>query len=164
MSGFQMASQNQAISCSRLVLTTVTILIPDVRIPDSSEYQTLSVQYSNGKVAWLGGPFKYWAFWTINRLFSVRFPDHHSNTGHKSTIWIPDWFGIQMVTLLTIWIPYTSGIQISGVPDTRCRQRCCVTVSIFLHWRSAAGRSRSWFRAKQFHQHRTWPKQTNSAM
>ena len=57
-------------------VTTVTIWIPNTRIPDS-----MGVRYSNGKVTWLGGPFKYQTFWTINRLFSVRFSDHHLNTG-----------------------------------------------------------------------------------
>ena len=38
-------------------------------------------RYSNGKVKWLGGPFKYRTLGTINRLFSVWFSDHHSNTG-----------------------------------------------------------------------------------
>ena len=42
---------------------------------------SMGVQYSNGKVTWLGRLFKYQAFCTINRLFSVRFSDHHSNTG-----------------------------------------------------------------------------------
>ena len=41
----------------------------------------MGVHYSNVKVMWLGRPFKYRTFWTINRLFSVRFFDHHSNTG-----------------------------------------------------------------------------------
>ena len=29
---------------------------------------------------WLGGPFQCRTFRTVNRLFSVRFSDHHSNT------------------------------------------------------------------------------------
>ena len=51
-------------------LNTVFIWIPDI----------VGVRYSNGKVTWLGGPFKYRTFWTINWLFSVRFSDHHLNT------------------------------------------------------------------------------------
>ena len=38
------------------------------------------VQYSNGKVTWISQPFEYRTLWTINRLLSVRFSDHHSNT------------------------------------------------------------------------------------
>ena len=45
-------------------------------IPDS-----MVVQYSNCKVTWLGQPFEYHTFWTTNRLFSVRFSNHHLNTG-----------------------------------------------------------------------------------
>ena len=45
-------------------------------IPDS-----MGVQYSNGKVIWLGRPFEYRTCWTVTRLFSVRFSDHHSNSG-----------------------------------------------------------------------------------
>ena len=41
---------------------------------------SMGVWYSNGKVTWLGGPFKYRTFWTINTLFSVRFSDHLLNT------------------------------------------------------------------------------------
>ena len=44
-------------------------------IPDS-----IGVRYSNGKAMWLGRTFEYWKFWTINRLFSVWFSDHYSNT------------------------------------------------------------------------------------
>ena len=54
----------------------VTIWILNRWIPDS-----LGVRYSNGKVMWLGRPFGYRIFWTINKLFSVRFSDHLSNTG-----------------------------------------------------------------------------------
>ena len=36
-------------------------------------------RYSNSKIPWLGGPLEYRTFWTINRVFSVRFSDHHSN-------------------------------------------------------------------------------------
>ena len=32
-------------------------------------------------VMWLGGPFKYRTSWTTNRLLSVKFLDHHMNTG-----------------------------------------------------------------------------------
>ena len=62
----------------------------------------MSVCYSNGKVTWLGGPLKYWTFWTINRLFqlglqtTIWIPDHLT-TGQKYTIWKPDLPGIQMV-------------------------------------------------------------------
>ena len=45
-------------------------------IPQKTPCILLGVRYSNGKVTWLGGPF-----WTINRLFSVRFSDHNSNIG-----------------------------------------------------------------------------------
>ena len=41
----------------------------------------MGVQYSNGIVTWPGRPFKYWTFWTINKLFPVQFSDHHLNTG-----------------------------------------------------------------------------------
>ena len=41
----------------------------------------MSVRYSNGKVTWLRGPFKYRTFWTINRLFFSPVSDHHLNTG-----------------------------------------------------------------------------------
>ena len=54
---------------------TVTIWVPNIWIP------SMGVCYSNGKVAWLGGPFKYRTFWIIKRVFSVRFSDHHWNTG-----------------------------------------------------------------------------------
>ena len=40
----------------------------------------IGVRYSNGKVMWLGGPFEYRTFWTINKLFSVRFLHLHLNT------------------------------------------------------------------------------------
>ena len=56
-------------------LDTVTIWILNTWIPDS-----MGVWYSKGKVTWLGEAFKYRTFWTINRLFSVRFSDHYSNT------------------------------------------------------------------------------------
>ena len=32
-------------------------------------------------ISLLGVPFEYMTFWTINRLFSVHFSDHHLNTG-----------------------------------------------------------------------------------
>ena len=74
----------------------VTLWIPNTLIPASSEYQnSMGVRYSNGKVTWLGGPFEYRTFRTINRLFQSGFqttiwiPDHLT-TRHKSTIWIPD--------------------------------------------------------------------------
>ena len=51
----------------------------DTRIPDSSEYQALVFWYSNVS-HWFGWPFKYCTFCTINRIFSVWFSDHHSNT------------------------------------------------------------------------------------
>ena len=41
----------------------------------------LGVRYSNGKVPWLGGPFKYRTFWTINRLFSSPVFRPSFNTG-----------------------------------------------------------------------------------
>ena len=41
---------------------------------------TIGVRYSNGIVTYLGGPFKYQTFWTIKRLCSVEFSDHHLNT------------------------------------------------------------------------------------
>ena len=41
-------------------------------IPYSSEYRT---QY---RTVWVSG---YQTFWTLNRLFSVWFSDHHSNNG-----------------------------------------------------------------------------------
>ena len=44
---------------------TVTIWILNTWIPDWM---------------WLGGPFEYQTFWTINRQFSVCFSDHYSNT------------------------------------------------------------------------------------
>ena len=51
---------------------TVTIWILD----------SMGVWYSNGKVTWLGRPFEYQTFCTINRLFQ---------SGFQNTIWIPDW-------------------------------------------------------------------------
>ena len=57
-------------------LYTVTIWILNTWIPDS-----MGVQYSNGKVTWLGRPFKYQTIWTINSLFSIQFSDNHLNTG-----------------------------------------------------------------------------------
>ena len=55
---------------AKIILDRIT----NTWIPDS-----MGVRYSNGN-KWLGGPFKYRTFWTINRLFSVRFSDHHLNT------------------------------------------------------------------------------------
>ena len=53
----------------------------------------IGVLYSNGIVTWLGCPFQYWTFWTINRLLQSSFqniiwiPDHlttyHLNTGQR---------------------------------------------------------------------------------
>ena len=65
----------------------------------------MGVRYLNGLVTWLDQTFKYRTFWTINRLFSVRFSDHipipdHLTTRHKPTIWKPYYSGIQMVTVL----------------------------------------------------------------
>ena len=66
----------------------------------------MGVWYSNGKVMWLGGPFKYQIFWIMNRLFqssfqtTIQIPDHLT-TKYKSTIWILDLSSIQMVTALT---------------------------------------------------------------
>ena len=46
---------------------------------------SMGVRYSNGKVRWLGGPFKYQTFWTINRLIwssfqtTILLPDHFTN-------------------------------------------------------------------------------------
>ena len=40
-----------------------------------SEYRT-----PEHRTVWVSG-FKYRTFWTLNRLFSVRFSDHHLNTG-----------------------------------------------------------------------------------
>ena len=34
-----------------------------------NQMDSLGVWYSICKVMWLGGPFKYWTIWTINRLF-----------------------------------------------------------------------------------------------
>ena len=45
-------------------------------IPDS-----MNVRYSNGKVTWLGRPFEYRTFWTINRPYK---------SGFLTNIWIPD--------------------------------------------------------------------------
>ena len=42
---------------------------------------SMAVRYSNCNVMWLGRQFEYRTFWTINRIFSVRFSDHHSSTG-----------------------------------------------------------------------------------
>ena len=56
---------------------------------------SMGVQYSNGKVTWLGRPFKYQTFRAINMLFQSDFQttiwilDHFAN-GHKPTIPIPD--------------------------------------------------------------------------
>ena len=77
---------------------------------------SMGVRYSNGKVMWLGGPFEYRTFCTINRLFSVQFSDHHLNTGpfdnqtqiYHSNIRLVQYsdgyciqaFGIQMVTVV----------------------------------------------------------------
>ena len=44
-------------------------------LPDS-----MGVWYSNGKVKWLGRPFKSWTFWTIYRFFSVQLSGHHLKT------------------------------------------------------------------------------------
>ena len=41
----------------------------------------MGVGYSNCKVTGYGGPLEYRTFWTIIRLFSVQFSDHHSTTG-----------------------------------------------------------------------------------
>ena len=51
---------------------TVAIWIPNTWIPDSSEKQAVWVSGIQ-MVVWLGGPFKYWTFWT----------------GFQTTIWIP---------------------------------------------------------------------------
>ena len=45
-----------------------------IRILDS-----MDIWYSNGKVTWHGGPSEHWTIWTINRLFSFRFSDYHTN-------------------------------------------------------------------------------------
>ena len=55
--------------------STVIIWIPDTWIPNS-----MGVLYSNGKLKSLSGPFEYQTFWTINKLFSFRFSDHHLNS------------------------------------------------------------------------------------
>ena len=58
------------------IWSIVTIWILNTWIPDN-----MGVQYSNGKVMWLHGPFEYRIFWTINRLFQSDF---------QTTIWIPN--------------------------------------------------------------------------
>ena len=51
----------------------------------------MGIQYSNGKVMWVGRPSEYQMFWTINRLFQSGFQtitwiQDYLTTGHKSTI------------------------------------------------------------------------------
>ena len=59
---------------------------------DSSEYPTVWVYGIQMVVTRLGGPFKYRRFWTINRLISVQFSDHHLTTRpfNNQTIWQQD--------------------------------------------------------------------------
>ena len=52
---------------------TLNIWIQNRWIPDTG------FPVFNCKVMWLGGPFEYWTFWTINRLFSVWFSNHFLN-------------------------------------------------------------------------------------
>ena len=42
--------------------------------------ETMNVQYSNGKDTWLGWPFEYQTYWTINRLYSDQTQIYHLNT------------------------------------------------------------------------------------
>ena len=60
---------------------TLTIWIGNTWIPDS-----MGVPYSNGKVTWLGQPFKYRTFWNIKRLFLSNFHPPFK----CRTIWQPD--------------------------------------------------------------------------
>ena len=77
LSSFQTTNWNRTIGMSDLSgIQMFTVHWEFIWILDS-----MGVWYSNGKVKWLGGPFKYRTFGTINRLFSVWFSDHHSNTG-----------------------------------------------------------------------------------
>ena len=45
-----------------------------------SEYRTVWVSSIQMVVMWLSGPFDYWTFWTIIRLFFSPFSDQHLNT------------------------------------------------------------------------------------
>ena len=102
---------------------TVTICMPDTRIPDSSEYRTNWM--SGFWLVWVhrhqnnGLPFKnltfsssFWKFWVHrcrNAIWKPYFfvwisngiwkPDH-STTGHIWTIWQPDLSDIRMPTVL----------------------------------------------------------------
>ena len=82
---------------------TVTIWIPNTWMPDS-----MGVQYSNGKVMWLGGPFEYRTIWTTNRLFQ---------SGFQTTIWIPDYLNTRLVRYSDGYC-IQSGVLFSGLTST----------------------------------------------
>ena len=70
-------------------LNTVFIWIPD----------NMGVRYSTEKVMWLSRPFEYQ---TIKRLYSVRFSDHHSNTGpfdNRTYIYLSNTVGARIPTI-----------------------------------------------------------------
>ena len=82
-----------------------------IQIPDS-----IGVWYSNSLVMWLGWPFEYWKFWTINRLFSVQFSDHHLYTGQ-----FDNWTQIYHLNTALVLVWYSDGCctVISQIPDTQ---------------------------------------------
>ena len=61
-------------------LTTVTIWMPNTWLPDSMGVRYYMV------VTWLGRPFEYQIFWTINRLFQSGFQPSFK----YQTIWQPN--------------------------------------------------------------------------
>ena len=99
-------------------VTTVTIWKPNTWIPDS-----MGVRYSNGKVTWLGGPFEYWTFWTINKFFSLRF-SYHPNIGpfdNRTQIYHLNTRLVQYSNGYCIWIPDKSRIwMVKKCPVVEC--------------------------------------------
>ena len=104
-------------------------------IPDS-----IYVRYSNSKVTWLGRPFEYRTFWTINRPFQSSFhpqfeyptiwqPDtnlpleyqtspvirwlmySYSDAQYSNGIWWSDNFWLVGIRKLTLWNPDSFKIQ-----------------------------------------------------
>ena len=70
----------------------------------------MGVWYSNGSQAtWWTIWFQ--TFWTINRLFSVQFSDHHSNTGP-----FDNW--TQIYHLNTRQVRYSDGYWYSNIPKS----------------------------------------------